>query len=70
MDMLRKRFPHSLENDVLFSNSCWEYTVIWNKLPEVGLSVISLFTMLTQLGNLGVSAKRAMWNCFKKSLFK
>ncbi|WAR19500.1 RBGPR-like protein [Mya arenaria] len=36
MDSLRRRFPHSLENDTLFSNCCWEYAVLWNKLPEVG----------------------------------
>ena len=32
---LQQRFPHSLENDVLLSNCCWENAVIWNKDVQV-----------------------------------
>jgi len=42
LELLKKRFPHSLENDVVFSNCCWEYTVVWNKQPEVNMELFSL----------------------------
>lgn len=30
LDVLQGKFPHSLDNDVLLANCCWEYIVLWN----------------------------------------
>ena len=35
LEDLRKRFPNSLDNDILLSNCSWEYAVLWNKDEEV-----------------------------------
>ncbi|CAG2100235.1 unnamed protein product [Medioppia subpectinata] len=35
IDHLRRRFPNSLESDVLLVNSCWELMVRWNKDPSI-----------------------------------
>ncbi|XP_070571342.1 rab3 GTPase-activating protein non-catalytic subunit-like [Ptychodera flava] len=35
LSALRMRFPSSLEPDVLYSHSTWQYIVMWNKTPEV-----------------------------------
>ena len=35
LEDLRKRFPNSLDNDILLSNCSWEYAVLWNKDAEV-----------------------------------
>ena len=36
LEAVQKRFPHSLESDILMANCCWEYMVQWNKDQEVG----------------------------------
>ncbi|XP_045164449.2 rab3 GTPase-activating protein non-catalytic subunit-like [Mercenaria mercenaria] len=71
VDMLRKRFPHSMENDVLFSNSCWEYTVIWNKLPEEVDNLKSAldFLRLVQNAMLRQGVCSMMWHMFLSKKF-
>ncbi|KAL3873895.1 hypothetical protein ACJMK2_036974 [Sinanodonta woodiana] len=69
---LRLRFPHSLENDVLFSNCCWEYTVLWNKEPEeVDCLKTSLdFLKLVQNAVLRHGVAFMMWHMFMSKRFK
>ncbi|KAK3599646.1 hypothetical protein CHS0354_029108 [Potamilus streckersoni] len=69
---LRQRFPHSLENDVLFSNCCWEYTVLWNKEPEeVDCLKTSLdFLKLVQNAVLRHGVAFMMWHMFVSKRFQ
>ncbi|XP_071079517.1 rab3 GTPase-activating protein non-catalytic subunit-like [Haliotis cracherodii] len=63
---LRVRFPHSLENDILLSNCCWEYAVQWNKDPEL-ISYLQLsleYLKLVQNAVLRQGLCSMMWHMY------
>ncbi|XP_052787528.1 rab3 GTPase-activating protein non-catalytic subunit-like isoform X1 [Mya arenaria] len=72
MDSLRRRFPHSLENDTLFSNCCWEYAVLWNKLPEEvnNFKVALDYLRLIQNAMLRQGVCSLMWHMFTGKKFQ
>ncbi|KAL4238914.1 Rab3 GTPase-activating protein non-catalytic subunit [Mactra antiquata] len=72
MNVLRTRFPHSVENDVLFSNCCWEYSVLWNKQPEEVEYLKSAldFLRLVQNAMLRQGVCSMMWHMFLSKKFQ
>ncbi|XP_052275243.1 rab3 GTPase-activating protein non-catalytic subunit-like isoform X3 [Dreissena polymorpha] len=72
MELLKRRFPHSLENDVLFSNSSWEYAVLWNKVPEEvnNLKHALDFLRLVQNAMLRQGVCSMMWHMFISKRFQ
>ncbi|ESO90130.1 hypothetical protein LOTGIDRAFT_218187 [Lottia gigantea] len=66
LQLLRLRFPHSLENDILLSNCCWEYAAYWNREPEhvnkLELSVEYLKLVQNALLRQGVCSM--LWHMF------
>ncbi|GFO27486.1 Rab3 GTPase-activating protein non-catalytic subunit-like [Plakobranchus ocellatus] len=65
---LRRRFPHTLHNDILLSNCCWEYAVLWNKEPEAIWSLeFSLeYLRLVQNAVLRQGVSSLLWHMFMK----
>ncbi|KAL5008455.1 hypothetical protein ScPMuIL_014036 [Solemya velum] len=66
LEKVRHRFPHSLESDVLLTNSCWEYTVQWNRDPEniTDLHGALNFLKLVQNAVLRQGVGSMMWHMF------
>ncbi|XP_041353023.1 rab3 GTPase-activating protein non-catalytic subunit-like isoform X2 [Gigantopelta aegis] len=66
LDSLRERFPHSLENDVLLSNCCWECAALWNRDPENihSLQLSLEFLVLVQNAVLRQGVCYMMWQMF------
>ena len=36
---LQAKLPYSLDSDILMANCAWEYMVLWNKDPEVSVTL-------------------------------
>ncbi|KAK7502781.1 hypothetical protein BaRGS_00006031 [Batillaria attramentaria] len=66
MQTLRARFPHSLDNDILISNCCWEYAVLWNKDPDVvrHLQLSLEYLKLVQNAVLRQGVSSMLWHMF------
>ncbi|XP_025103721.1 rab3 GTPase-activating protein non-catalytic subunit-like isoform X2 [Pomacea canaliculata] len=66
LDALRLRFPHSLENDILITNCCWEYVVLWNKDPDVvkHLQMSVEYLKLVQNAVLRQGVSSMLWHMF------
>ncbi|XP_059162199.1 rab3 GTPase-activating protein non-catalytic subunit-like [Physella acuta] len=66
LEELRHRFPHSLHNDILLANCCWEFAVVWNKDPEVSQNLdLSLeFLRLVQNAVLRQGVSSLLWHMF------
>ncbi|XP_055879124.1 rab3 GTPase-activating protein non-catalytic subunit-like isoform X1 [Biomphalaria glabrata] len=66
LEELRQRFPHSLQNDILLANCCWEYAVVWNKDPEItqNLDLSLEFLRLVQNAVLRQGVSSLLWHMF------
>ncbi|CAL1542170.1 unnamed protein product [Lymnaea stagnalis] len=66
LEELRRRFPHSLHNDTLLANCCWEYAVVWNKDPEItqNLDLSLEFLRLVQNAVLRQGVSSLLWHMF------
>ncbi|XP_055956898.1 rab3 GTPase-activating protein non-catalytic subunit [Patella vulgata] len=66
LQVLRERFPHSLENDILLSNCCWEYAAQWNREPEIvkNLELSVEYLKLVQNALLRQGVCSLLWHMF------